>query len=152
MPTGNFIFDNAWVLFILVTVFNAFYLKARSQKIIAKQPDLREGYEKLFKGYLIYLNIPWIVMGIGVLFGGVQGVFSFFRPRDGNLFVLAFHLTILIFLILSSLWICFKGGAEFLVKYPGVFNQNIESPWLIKAYFGLSLAVGMIGIAFMWLR
>ena len=150
MPTGNFIFDNAWVLFILVTVFNAFYLKARSQKIIAKQPDLREGYEKLFKGYLIYLNIPWIVMGIGVLFGGVQGVFSFFRPRDGNIFVLAFHASIVILWILSIWWLYFKGGAEFLVKYPGVFNRDIKSPILLKTLFGVMLAGGIFGMAVMW--
>jgi len=152
MPAGNFISDNAWMLFVLVTVINAFSLKMRSRKIVTQRPSLRKGYDQLFYGYLVFMNIPWLVMGIGVVFGGVHGIGSFFRPRDGNLFVLAFHLTILIFLILSSLWICFKGGAEFLVKYPGVFNQNIESPWLIKAYFGLSLAVGMIGIAFMWLR
>lgn len=150
MPVGNFIFDNAWILFIVVTVFNAFYLKARSQKIIAKQPDLQEGYDQLFKAYLIYLNIPWVVMGIGVLFGGVPSVFSFFRPRDGNIFVLAFHASIVILWVLSIWWLYFNAGAEFLVKYPGVFNQDIQSPTLLKVYFGLALAGGVMGMIFMW--
>ena len=150
MFTGNFIFDNIWVLFILVTVFNAFYLKNRSKKVVVKQPDLQEGYDQLFKGYLIYLNIPWLVMGIGVLLGGVPSAFSFFKPRDGNIFVLAFHASIVILWILSIWWLYFKGGAEFLVKYPGVFNQDIQSPILLKIYFGLALAGGVMGMVFMW--
>jgi hypothetical protein len=150
MPVGNFIFDNGWVLFILITVFNSFYLKARSQKIIAEKPDLQEGYDQLFKGYLTYLNIPWVVMGIGVLFGGVPGVFGFFNPRDGNIFVLAFHATVVILWILSIWWIYFKGGAEFLVKYPGVFNQDIKSPILLKVLFAVMLIGGIFGMAFMW--
>jgi hypothetical protein len=150
MPVGNFIFDNGWVLFILITVFNSFYLKARSQKIIVEKPDLQEGYDQLFKGYLTYLNIPWVVMGIGVLFGGVPGVFGFFNPRDGNIFVLAFHATVVILWILSIWWIYFKGGAEFLVKYPGVFNQDIKSPILLKVLFAVMLIGGIFGMAFMW--
>jgi hypothetical protein len=150
MPVGNFIFDNGWVLFILITVFNSFYLKARSQKIIAEKPDLQEGYDQLFKVYLTYLNIPWVVMGIGVLFGGVPGVFGFFNPRDGNIFVLAFHATVVILWILSIWWIYFKGGAEFLVKYPGVFNQDIKSPILLKVLFAVMLIGGIFGMAFMW--
>jgi hypothetical protein len=150
MPVGNFIFDNGWVLFILITVFNSFYLKARSQKIIAEKTDLQEGYDQLFKGYLTYLNIPWVVMGIGVLFGGVPGVFGFFNPRDGNIFVLAFHATVVILWILSIWWIYFKGGAEFLVKYPGVFNQDIKSPILLKVLFAVMLIGGIFGMAFMW--
>lgn len=150
MFVGNFIFDNGWVLLILVTVFNAFYLKARSQKIIARQPELQEGYDQLFKGYLIYLNIPWIVMGIGVLFGSVPGVFGFFRPRDGNIFVLAFHAIVVILWILCVWWIYFNGGAEFLVKYPGVFNQDIKSPILLKVLFAVMLIGGILGMASMW--
>jgi hypothetical protein len=89
-------------------------------------------------------------MGIGVLFGGVPGVFGFFNPRDGNIFVLAFHATVVILWILSIWWIYFKGGAEFLVKYPGVFNQDIKSPILLKVLFAVMLIGGIFGMAFMW--
>jgi len=151
MQAGNFIFKNAWVLFILVTVLNAFMLKARSKKMIDQQPDLQAGYGQIFKGYLIYLNIPWIVMGVGVLFGGVPSVFSFFRPRDGNVFVLAFHASVVILWILSIWWLYFNGGAEFLVKYPGVFNQDIKSPNFLKLYCALALAGGVLAMLFMWI-
>jgi len=151
MPAGNIILDYGWIFLIFVTVFNAFNLKARSKKFIHKQPELREGYDQLFKGFLVYLNIPWIVMGIGILFGGVPGVLSFFRPRDGNIYVLAFHATVVILWILSIWWFYFNGGAEFLLKYPGVFNQDIiPSLTFLKIHFGLSLVGGVIGMILMW--
>jgi hypothetical protein len=146
----DLIFDNFWVLLILASVFNAFYLKVRSKKFIEKQPELQEGYDQLFKGELIYLNIPWMVAGIGMVFGGVPSFFSYFTPRDGNLFVWAFHVTIIILWVLTIWWIYFKDGAEFLVKYPGVFNQDIKSPTLMKILFGVMLAGGIVAMIYMW--
>ncbi len=89
-------------------------------------------------------------MGIGIVLGGVPGTFSFLRPRDGNLFVLAFHGTIIVLWILGIRWIYMNGGAEFLIKYPGAFNRNIQSPKFIKVYFGLALFVGLMGMIVMW--
>jgi hypothetical protein len=150
MSIGNLIFNNAWIFFIIAIVFDAFYLRARSKRFIEKQPELREGYDQLFKAYLLYLNIPWLVMGIGTVFGRVPSIFSFFRPRDGNLFVLAFHATIIVLWILGIRWIYIKGGAEFLIKYPGVFNRELQSSKFIKVYFGLALVVGLMGMIIMW--
>ena len=146
----DLIFNNFWLLFILSSVFNAFYLKIRSKKFIEQQPELQEGYDKLFKGELIYLNIPWVVAGIGTVFGGVPGFFSFFKPRDGNPFVLAFHVSIIILWILTIWWIYFQDGAEFLVKHPGVFNYDFKSPALVKVFFGVTLACGIAAMISMW--
>ena len=149
-PIGFFVFDYAWILFIVVTIINALFLKARSSKIVKDNPDLRDGYDQLFKGYLFYMNIPWMVMGIGMIVGGVPSTFSYFAPRHGNFFVIAFHVSILILWFLSIWWLYFKGGAEFLVKYKGVFNRDIQSPLLIKIFFGISMLGGVAGMIFMW--
>jgi hypothetical protein len=146
----DLIFDNFWVWLILASVFNAFYLKVRSRKFIEKQPELQAGYDQLFKGELIYLNVPWVVAGIGIVFGGVPSFFSYLTPREGNLFVLAFHVTIIVLWILTIWWIYFRGGAEFLVKHPGVFRQDIKSPTLMKILFGVLLAGGIVAMINMW--
>ncbi|MBD0395870.1 MAG: hypothetical protein ICV52_19030 [Microcoleus sp. C1-bin4] len=137
-----------WLLAIGVTVVNAYIIKSRSREVITRHPELKEGYEKIFRGYLIYLNIPWIVMGIGILAGGVSDVFDYFYPRAGNPFVLAFHLSIIILWALSIYWIYFRGGAEFLVKHPGVVN--IKSVLGFKVLFALMLLGGMFGLILMW--
>ena len=51
--------------------------------------------------------------------------------------------------ILSVIWIFFLGGAEFLIEHPGVLNSNVRSPLMIKIWFALSLAGGILGLAFM---
>src|SRR5688572_26838298 len=122
MVIAKLILDNFWIFLILATVVNAFLLKIRFRKFIDEQPDLQDGYDKLFKGYLVYLNIPWIVMGGGMVFGKVSSFFSFFRPMEGNPYVLAFHITVIFLSILSVWWLYFKGGAEFLAKYPGALG------------------------------
>jgi hypothetical protein len=139
-----------WLVAIIVTFINAYILKSRSQEAIARNPELKEGYEKIFRGYLIYLNIPWMVMGIGILFGGVSGVFDYFNPRAGNPFVLAFHISVVALWALSLYWIYFRGGAEFLVKHPGIMNTDIKSALALKLIFALMLLVGVLVLAFMW--
>src|SRR5512143_3953395 len=121
----DWIFRNFWVFFILGSVFNALYLRIRSKRFIEKQPELQEGFDRLIAGELIYLNIPWVVAGIGIVFGGVPGFLSYLTPRHGNLFVLAFHATIIVLWVFAFWWIYFRGGAEFLVKYSGMVNYGL---------------------------
>lgn len=149
-PVGFFVFDYAWILFILVTILNAGILRVRSNRIVSEHPELKDGYDRLFKGCLLFLNIPWVVIGIGMIVGGVPSTFSFFAPRRGNLLVIAFHVSAVILWLLGIWWLYFKGGAEFLVKYRGVFNRDIQSPLLVKSLFGLSLLGGIVAEILMW--
>lgn len=137
-----------WLIAIGVTFANAYIIRSRAREAIARNPDLKEGYEKIFRGYLIYLNIPWVVMGIGILVGGVSSVFDYFNPRAGNPFVLVFHLSIIILWLLSIIWVYFRGGAEFLVAHPGVVN--IKSALVLKFLFALMLLGGVIALIAMW--
>ena len=61
----EFVLKNAWILFIAVTFINWIIRKVRSQKYIKENPELKTGYEKLLSNWLIYGNIPWIIIGIG---------------------------------------------------------------------------------------
>ena len=146
----NIIEKSFWLIAVIVTFVNAYILKSRSQDAIARNPELKEGYEKIFRGYLIYLNIPWVVMGIGILFGGVAGVFDYFNPRTGNPSVLAFHLSVVILWALGVYWIYFRGGAEFLVKHPGLMNIDIKSASALKLIFALMLLGGITALVVMW--
>ena len=150
MPV-DFIFNNFWILLILGSVYNAFLLKLRSRKFIQKQPELREGYDRLFIGELIYLNIPWVIAGVGIILGGVPGLFSYLTSGSGNLFILAFQLSIGVLCVLIGWWVFFKGGAEFLAKHPGALGPAIQSPALIRVLIGLLVAFGIFAIVSIWL-
>jgi hypothetical protein len=143
----SLIFKHGWLLFVGVTVINAFILKSRSKKYIEQNPSLEEGYEKLFRGYLIYMNLPWAALGIGMIFGGFNSLFDImFGFRNGNIFTLLFFGTVIALWILSIIWIYFLKGAEFLVDHPGALNSNVQSPLKIKLVFALMLAGGIYAL------
>ena len=69
-----------WIMFIVVTFANAIMMKIRAKKKIERDPSLKSGYDTIFKGFILWGIIPWVVMGAGVLTG----------PQDGNPYVIIF--------------------------------------------------------------
>ena len=141
------VFRHAWVLFILVQCVNGAIWWRRAQPRIAQNPALREGYSQMIRSWLIYGNLPWLVMGAGILSGAVPSTMHYFNPRNGP-FVIAFYVTIVAIWIATFNWMFFRGGAEALVKYPGLMNIP-DRPWAVKVYFLLCLAGGVVGLSVM---
>ena len=135
---------------IVVTGVNVAILKVRSTRLIHENPELADGYATLIRGYLIWMNIPWIVMGIGCTVGGVPTVMHYFRPQDGDPYVLAWFASVFLLWIAGTYWLLFRGGADMLVKHPGVFNPNISSPIMVKLLWFTCLAGGVFGVIMMW--
>src|SRR5215471_8013343 len=67
---------------------NAVVWRWRARKHISANPALAAGYERLIRGWLVYGNLPWGVMGLGILFGGVPTMFHYFNPRNGPVVLL----------------------------------------------------------------
>ncbi|MGD9366823.1 MAG: hypothetical protein PVH87_14070 [Desulfobacteraceae bacterium] len=72
-----------------------------------------------------WMNIPWIVMGFGCTVGGVPSVWHYFRPSDGNPFVLAWFGSVFFLWIAGTIWLFFQNGAETLAKHPGAIEFRI---------------------------
>ena len=143
-------------MFIAATIANGLILKYRSKKYILQNPELKEGYDKYFKGWLIYGNIPWVIMMIGNLSGQTQNTFEYFNPKAMNPMVLIFHFSIIALWVISVRWIYFKNGAEFIETHPGLMqksslsgNTNVTAKQ-IKLFFPLILLGGIVGMIMMW--
>jgi hypothetical protein len=120
---GILLFRHAWLLFVLVTCFNAAIWWYRARRRIAQDPGLEPGYRQLIRWWVICGNLPWLVMGAGILFGEVPTVFQLF----------------------------FRQGAEQLVAHLGLLNLPVERPWAVKTFFLLALAGGVLGLLTMLL-
>lgn len=143
-------------MFIAVTIANGLILKYHSKKYILQNPELKEGYDKYFKGWIIFGNIPWVIMMIGNLSGITQNTFEYFIPKAMNPMVLLFHFSIIALWMLSVRWIYFKNGAEFIETHPGLFqkssfsgNTNLTAKQ-VKLFFPLMLLGGIAGMIMMW--
>jgi len=106
---------------------------------------LRQGYLKLIRGWLLFANLPWVVMGFGILFGGVPSTFHYFNPRNGPM-VVAWYATIVALWIASVYWIFFREGAQTLIEYSGLLSLPSRNPNTIKLIFLLCLAGGVLGL------
>jgi hypothetical protein len=143
------LFRHAWIPFILVTCFHAFTWRRNSRKFVAEKPELGPSYDQLIRGLLIYGNIPWAIMGAGILIGGVPSTFHYFNPRNGP-WVAAFYVSVVALWILTVRWIYFLDGAEQLVACPGLLQSPLPiTPTLIKVWVGLSIAFGVAGLSVM---
>jgi hypothetical protein len=56
-------------------------------------------------------------MGFGQVLGGVPSVWYYFRPQDGNPYVLAFVGTILLLSIAFAYWVLVADGARKVIEF-----------------------------------
>jgi hypothetical protein len=96
-------------------------------------------------------NLPWLIMGAGILFGDVPSVVDYFNPRSSNPFIAGFFLSFGFLWVVGTYWLFARGGAEQLVRHPGLF-QPISSPSAIKILWLLCLAAGVAGVSALYLR
>jgi hypothetical protein len=111
---------------------------------------------KMILGAAFWLNVTWIIMGIGFIIGGVPSIWNYLRPRDGNPFVLVWWTSVLALYIIGSYWIFLGQGAAKLAK-AGVIQyrsagktMTVSSEKGIKLIFLLNLAGVIIFAAVVW--
>ena len=121
-----------WAIAILVMFANGAIFWVRAKKQIKLNPDLKEGYHKIIKGFLLWGNLPWIVMGIGCTVGGVTSGWRHINLHESSPYVLAFYASIALVWVLGSYWIFFRDGAKALVRHPGLLNYDLKKPVWIK--------------------
>lgn len=144
------LFKHFWIAFIVVTCVNAAIWRARSRPYIASKPELADGYGTLIRGWLFYGNLPWLVMGAGILSGQVPSVFGYFNPKNGP-FVLAWYGTVVALWIACGYWLFVRRGAETLAMYPGLLQPPFDRPLMIKIAFLLAVAGGVFALSMMLL-
>ena len=158
MELFDFVSHYFWLIAIITTGINWLIFRKRAQKYIKENPQLEEGYAALFRGYIVWMNIPWVVMGLGCTVGGVPTVWHYFRPRDGNPLVLAWFGSVFFLWVLGTFWLFFRDGAEKLAQHPGALvfrfglkSKDITNPVMIKSFWLLTLAGGIVGVVVMWI-
>jgi hypothetical protein len=103
-----------WVLCIAATLLN-FRRSRAGQPSAAETPVPTE--DGTVRGRVLASMIaPWVVMGFGIIFGGVPGVWNYFRPQDLNPYVWAWYLSVFLLSCGLAYWVLFAGGAKKAVE------------------------------------
>jgi hypothetical protein len=80
-----------WALAIAGNFINAALYYARARGDMARKPELAVSYPRLIRGYIIWMNVPWIVMGLVILTGRAENVFDFLAPKEGGAGIKLFY-------------------------------------------------------------
>ena len=97
---------------------------------------------------------------IGTLIGEVPSMFHLFRPREGNPWVIATHVTYLVFWLVAAVWVFLLGGADRLLL-TGMDDSSDAAedaagrPALLNAVpqkliIALMFAAGLAGLTACW--
>ncbi|MES2810914.1 MAG: hypothetical protein V4670_00455 [Bacteroidota bacterium] len=132
-------------------------MKRKIIPYIEENPEREIGYNTIFKNFLIFGSIPWLIIGIGNLSGLTKSIFDYFQPSNLNPIVLIFHFSIIIIWLLLLKFIFLNDGAVFLEKHPGIIrfkspgfeNENLTSSQ-IKLFSIFIIVGGIIGMILMW--
>lgn len=137
----------SWIAFIGVTVANALVWRHRALPHIARKPELREGYKRLVLGLMLWGNIPWLVMGLGLLVGSVSSFYDYLRPREARPWVLAWYATCIGVWVRWLWWLFRQDGAQTLVDHPGLLNIPLSKAKYFKLLACALTLSGIIGMA-----
>jgi hypothetical protein len=144
-----------WLLAIGGTFLNAaiWWWNGRGRR--RRDPSLVAGYRRLTLGFALWGSVPWLVMGMGAVIGGLPSV-AYFDPANGP-WVLAWYASILAIYALLGHWIFLRGGAEEVARHPGLLEWGLgwtfeASPWTVKGLVGLGIASGVGAMVMMFVR
>jgi len=149
------IWRHFWLLAIAVTFLNAAIWWWNGSGRRKRDPGLVAGYRRLTRGFALWGSVPWLVMGMGTLIGGLDAV-AYFDPANGP-WVLAWYASILAIYALLAHWIFLRDGAEQVARHPGLLQWGLmgtfeTSPWTVKGLVGLGIASGVAAMVMMFLR
>ena len=154
-----------WLFLIGGLILRALIWRRRGKPYIDQNPELAEGYRWLTSRFVIWNSIPLIVMGLGAILGGVPsilvymipilrllGVKTALIPKPLVFWVIACYVSGWFVATIEAYWFWFLGGAEMLVKHPGLYGwwrsasklphaKALKRLWLIRYGLGVFVLV-----------
>lgn len=135
-----------WVLCIAATLANAFMWWRRGNEARRTNPELAPGYRTMVRGLAAWGSVPWLVMGVGILTGHAENVTDYLDPRGRPPLVHAWFASVVLVWIVGTNWLIRRGGAEALVRHPGLLNGPILNATVLKVLWVLTLSSGIVAV------
>lgn len=142
-------FKHWWMLFGIATCAGAAAIWVSLKGQVRADGGRTAKLKRFTLGFLFWGNLPWIVMGYGLTFGGVPGFWQYFRPHDGDPYVLSWFATGLMMWILGFYWLFFRDGTDFLSSVFWDSISDTKTTNSIKVLYILCGVSIIIGVLFM---
>ncbi len=141
-----------WLLGIAVTGINALAIELSCRRHIRQHPELRLAYSRVMCGMLVWWNLPWVVMGIGIMLGRVPTLWHYFFEIRGNVFVLAWWVSVFAMAIVSSRWAFSHDAAQLCSRLSRLCKWPLLHATGIGVFILVALAGGLVLFTAIYLR
>ncbi len=121
----EFLFRHFWLLAIGTGILNYFLIRKNVRPFIEEDPSREPGYEQYLNFLLLFLVLPWMIVGAGILSGELNTVFDMLNPRSGHWIVKIVWVLFGSFFVVHAAWVLGGSGAEFYENHPGLLRMNI---------------------------
>jgi len=142
----RFLSRHLWAIAVLVVAVSHMSNLKRLRAATSEDPVGRSRATRLLLGYSLFQLVPWLILGVGILSGNIDGVFAAFSPRPEDPFVTSIWAFAIAGSVLASVWILFAGGATYVSRYgAGISPQPIPVPKVrVLGYVCLVMAIAMV--------
>lgn len=133
-----------WLIALGFAAFN--YRRADQVALTAIEPEKVVEARAYLRNFAVAAALPWVVMGVGQLTGFAPTVWHYFRPQDGNVFVLAWLAVIFALSCLFAWWVFMADGARKTVEFNlmaalGQQGSKPPSQRMIKLFAALGVVM-----------
>ncbi|MGC1122065.1 MAG: hypothetical protein WBA22_13325 [Candidatus Methanofastidiosia archaeon] len=144
MVEDIFVYEYLWFLGVPVGVINVLWGKYRLSETLRRHPEWTEEANTFLKGYLLYMTVPFLFLGLLQLAGGYNNPFYVFMHDFSIYQVLAW--TVLFFFWYRAFhYIFFQDGAKQLAKFHRIGNiPSSETGVKILTILVLMAAIGAL--------
>jgi hypothetical protein len=118
-----------WAVACAFSAFN--YWNAKRGILNSVSPERVAEAQAYLRNFAIAGVLPWTIMGMGQLSGTTPTVWYYFRPQDGNVFVVAWLAFVFLLSASFAWWVFLAGGATKVVEYnllAAVGRRSVTSP------------------------
>ena len=145
MSLSKFFEQYFWLIAMGTSALNYIMTTRKAESLPESDPRNTSEAKSLRLWVAATSVVPWIVMAIGLQFGNVPNIWSYFRPQDRHPFVLAWYVTVFLFAVAYAYWILFLGGAEKTIEFrpmsSGLARGNVApTPKRVKLLAALAPA------------
>jgi hypothetical protein len=117
-----------WLVALGFAAFN--YWKADRDTSKTLSPGKVSEAKIYLRNFALASALPWVIMGAGQVTGVAPTVWHYFRPQDGNVFVLGWLASVFALSCLFAWWVFLAGGARKTVEFNlvAVLGQHGTKP------------------------
>lgn len=135
------VFRYSWIILIAFVVASAIFWRIEAKDRIAADPTLRQPLNRLYVGFVFWLSLPFLVMGLGIVTGNVDSVFYYLQLDTDNLYVISFVVILFVEDALFIFWVFFRHGDQRLALHLELAHERAKFRVAVKT---VAIALPMV--------